>query len=36
VTNDLAQRVNAASPDQINRWFDQAIDAPSLDQVFSN
>jgi len=36
VTNDVAQRVNAASPDQISRWFDQAIDAPSLDQVFSN
>ena len=36
VPNDVAQRVTIAPPEQITRWFDQAIDAPSLDKVFDN
>ncbi|WP_045221309.1 DUF4351 domain-containing protein [Desulfonatronum thioautotrophicum] len=36
VPNDVAQRVTNAPPEQITRWFDQAIDAPSLDKVFDN
>ena len=36
VPSDVTQRVNNAPPEQITRWFDQAIDAPSLDKVFDN
>ncbi|TVQ95343.1 MAG: DUF4351 domain-containing protein [Desulfovibrionales bacterium] len=36
VPHDVVQRVTNAPPEQITLWFDQAIDAPSLDKVFDN
>ena len=32
--DDLAARIAAASLDQVETWFDRAIEAPSIDAVF--
>ena len=34
--DDLAARIAAASLEQVETWFDRAIDAPSLHAVFEN
>lgn len=32
----LQQRIGQATPTQIEAWFDSAIDAPSLHEVFQD
>ena len=36
VPADIAARVDAASPAELERWFDRAIDAAALDDVFAS
>ena len=33
---DIATRIAAASLEQVETWFDRAIEAPSLHAVFEN
>jgi hypothetical protein len=35
VPSEVQARVDAASPEELERWTDRAIDASSLDEVFA-
>jgi hypothetical protein len=32
---DALRRIGSADPEQLERWLDRSLDAPSLDAVFS-